>query len=334
MVAFKCGFSSLLNDTSLCMAANATCKLDANNNQVCTNCPPGYTADFSYGHFSNCALPRLFFPVLFGILTPFFIFAFFAFVRLSLRLRGDMKKICIAAIALISSFWLWLLCVVVENGAFEATNTFAVLSTVIALIYVGLIQFVILKPVYGVLLRPMYRMSRFIIGNKVVCILTLFGAYLALQYYLRRSTYMYNLLTAIIHAIVVFFAIFEYVISALQSRNLQRLLKNSSGVEINGGRSLKPIIVRLEQLDVGFATFVIPTVVMNSLVYLFIFIVGSLPYYFIVLAVMHVSFLLTLPNIYWFLTPKPKDSSEENLRKLGNHINEIPPGPVVPSPQE
>ena len=114
---FQCGIYP--NATNLCLAGNASCEFDEFSNEICTNCPSGYTHDDSQGHFPNCALPVLFFPILLGLLSPFYLLAWIKFVKLFQRVRDDVRRICSSVIFLISFFWGWLLALVLEKGNFQ-----------------------------------------------------------------------------------------------------------------------------------------------------------------------------------------------------------------------
>lgn len=319
MIPFRCGFGSG-NDTQFCFSSIAVCERNNQTNQeTCKHCPPGYGPDLSFGHFENCSLPELFFPILLALLSPIYIFEIYYYVMLVRRLRDDLKRACIAVTCLCLSFWIWIICIVVEYGSYEAALTMMMITIVFALILAGLVQYSILKPIYGILHRPIYRVKTIIVGTKVIGSVTVFGLYILTELNVRNpNPGTLNFYTSIILLGVATLAVFEYSVLVIHSRQLQQILKSSENVEKIGGKSLQQIIIRLKHLEVGAGILIFTIAAFDFIVPIVTFFLGSFPYFYIIQSFIFVASILAFPNMYKFLSPmaNQKDSSFGNTKQV------------------
>ena len=193
-------------------------------------------------------------------------------------------------------------------------NLFAVFS---ALLYAGLIQYIILKPIYLALQEDMNATVKFIIFIKICAYSAIFVSYLLNILSAYGSFDNFNYYLSISLSIIAFFCLLEFTVVSFHVRRFLRILKHTENYT---KRSARVMIERLRFLQISFGVFSIPVGLFSSIICITIFLIGSLPYLYILVSLFFIFYLFSLLGIYRFLSPSKEQSISRGYPFVTNHM--------------
>ena len=335
MVDFHCGKDSrFLNDTAYCFSSspNVTCAISSDFGYSCTNCPEGYTRDFSFGHYPTCNLPTRYFEIFFIVVTPCYFFMSTLFLRLAFKLSKTPRKMSIYTCLLSLFFWLWSLGLYLENGMFTLGLIAYLFMFEVSVVFGAHLEYFLFQPVYAAFQRPMNFMIFSVILRYSINILVTSSLLITmLVYSVTSQQKLYNYYYEIYLICSVTFLLTNCGFIFIHSRRLRKImleLKSSSGN--SDSLYFDTLISRLLSEERILFSIMFPLALMQFLMFILSFVFqGSIPYQFVFVSIYIGSVITGIPSMYHFLNSKnKKDSnvSRPNFDKDDIKSNNIIPG--------
>jgi hypothetical protein len=297
-----------LNPLATCASNNAT------GEQYCV-CPPGYVHDFLSYHDKNCYLPENF-MLYYLIASSFFMWGAILVMFLRLRtLRAAVFRLGYLYILILLFQWLWLLCIYLENGAYEAAAFFTFAWSTALLISSGEVVLFLTVPIYFVTGKSPGAWKKRVYAIMGCFIMLQFIATIIVMVYSRSSPEVYNYAyNAYLFALIFVIMGTDILLIMMGIPQLRTLITslNSANAEnrINQNDTrYDKLIVQLDALVVASVAVLLVTVPLFVIAIICSMVLGSVPYDCIFFVLISSSMWSVMPIYLRFYGEQQKDKA-------------------------